>query len=283
MRVIAVLTTFNEEVFIRPLIEHLLSQGVELYLMDNCSTDGTVDVARGYLGHGVTGIETIARNGVFSLRAQLKRKEELFASLEADWFMHIDADEIHHTPRCNTTLAESFLRSEQNGFNAVNFLEFTFVPTSESPDHDHPDYQESMHWYYPFLPSFPHRLNAWKRHPAVELEWSAGHLVRFPGLVMDPVSLHMRHYLFLSVDHAIRKFIAKGYDPEEVAMGWMGWRARMSPELLKKLPSETDLRASFECGDLDSSEPRKVHHLQDVWEAGTASSPMNDDEAVQDS
>ena len=36
-------------------------------------------------------------------------------------------------------------------------------------------------WYYPFLPSFPHRLNAWKKQPLkVDLASSGGHRVDFP-------------------------------------------------------------------------------------------------------
>jgi hypothetical protein len=43
-----------------------------------------------------------------------------------------------------------------------------------------------------------HRLNAWKRQAGrVELAWSAGHQVPFPGLRMYPESFPMR--LFLSV------------------------------------------------------------------------------------
>ena len=50
------------------------------------------------------------------------------------------------------TLAEALAEADREGYNAVNFQEFTFVPTRESPDHDHPEFEETMRWYYPLLP-----------------------------------------------------------------------------------------------------------------------------------
>ena len=41
MRILAIIATYNEERFIGGCLEHLFSQGVEAYLCDNQSTDGT--------------------------------------------------------------------------------------------------------------------------------------------------------------------------------------------------------------------------------------------------
>ena len=126
--------------------------------------------------------------------------------LDGDWFMHVDADEIRLPPPGAATIAEALTAVEAAGFNAVNFLEFTFVPTIEHPEHDHPEFQETMRWYYPFLPSFPHRLNLWKRQPErVQLVPAGGHRVAFTGLRRFPTSFPMRHYLYLSREHAIEK------------------------------------------------------------------------------
>jgi Glycosyl transferase family 2 len=261
MRVIALLATYNEERFIAGCIEHLSRQGVEVYLIDNDSTDQTVAIAGRYLNRGLVGVETLPREGAFSLRAILNRKEEIAAALDADWFMHVDADEIRLPPRSDRTLALALAEAEAQGYNAVNFQEFTFVPTAESPDHDHPRFQETMRWYYPFLPSFPHRLNAWKRQPArVELAWSAGHRVRFPGLRVYPESFPLRHYLFLSVPHAVRKYADRRHDPAALAMGWHGWRERLKPEMVR-LPSQAELRIYISDDQLDPSGPRTQHYV----------------------
>jgi hypothetical protein len=51
----------------------------------------------------------------------------------------------------------------------------------------------------------------------------------------------MRHYFFLSVPHAIRKYVEKRYDPDEVDAGWHYLRARVRPEMIK-LPAGAELR-----------------------------------------
>jgi glycosyltransferase involved in cell wall biosynthesis len=45
MRVIALLAAYNEERFIAGCIEHLFQQSVDVYLIDNSSTDNTVTIA----------------------------------------------------------------------------------------------------------------------------------------------------------------------------------------------------------------------------------------------
>lgn len=271
MRVIALLATYNEEQFIAGCLEHLFAQGVEAYLIDNCSTDQTVAIAKRYLGRGLIDIETFPRAGVYNWRPILERKEQLAATLDADWFMHVDPDEIRLPPRSNRTLAEALADVDAQGYNAVNFLEFTFIPTREAPDHDHADFQETMRWYYPFRPTFPHQLKAWRRQPGrVDLTWSGGHLVRFPGLRMYPESFPMRHYLFLSMSHAIRKYVDRPFDPAEEAAGWHGWRARLRPEMIR-LPSQSELRTYRSDDQLDPSNPRTQHYLEEIWAAQQAS------------
>jgi Glycosyl transferase family 2 len=266
-RVVALLATYNEERFIAGCLEHLFQQQVDVYLIDNCSTDRTVPIARRYLGRGLIGVETFPRPGMYSWRPILERKEQLASTLDADWFMHVDADEIRLPPRSDDTLAQAFAEVEGQGYNAVNFQEFTFVPTREAPDHDHPDFRKTMRWYYPFLPSpVPNRVNAWKRPPdPVELAWSGGHQVRFEGLRVLPQSFRMRHYLFLSVPHAVRKYVEERYDPAEVEAGWHRLRAKLRPEMIR-LPAEAELRPYLSDNELDPSNPRAQHYLFDeAW------------------
>src|SRR5215216_2378158 len=106
MRVVAILATYNEERFIAPCLESLFRQGIRAYLIDNDSTDQTVAIARRYLGRGLLGVENFPRDGTFNWSSLLKRKEQLAATIEADWFMHVDADEFYPSPRPGVTLAE---------------------------------------------------------------------------------------------------------------------------------------------------------------------------------
>jgi hypothetical protein len=264
VRIVAIVQTYNEQRFIGDCLDHLAEQGISAYLIDNESTDDTVAIAERRLTANLIGIESLPRDGSYSLTPQLVRKEELAQSLDADWLIHLDADERRVATDPGRSLAEALTEIDEAGFNAVNFLEFTFVPTREAPDHDHANYAQTMRSYYPFLPRFPHRLNAWKRQDGpVELASSGGHRVQFPGLRMAPESLYMRHFIFLNAAHAARKFGPGRYAPDEVTFGWHGWRAQMDPALIE-LPSERDLRSYVADHLLDPSEPR-TKHIAEEW------------------
>ncbi len=257
MRVIAIIAAYNERRFIAHCLEHLHEQGVETYLIDNCSTDATVEIAERYLGHGLVGIETFPRNGVYAWRALLERKEQLARELPADWLIHTDPDERRLPPSGSAGLAEALATVDRAGCNAVDFKEFAFVPTRESPDHDHPDYERTLRTYYPFAPRPVHQLKAWKKAD-VELASSGGHLASFPGLRMWPEPFPMKHYLFLSVPHAVEKWVEREYDSEEVASGWHGWRATLTSDDVV-LPSAAELRVTHDDADLDPSDPWTRH------------------------
>lgn len=262
MRVIALLATYNEYRFIGPCIEHLHEQGVDTYLIDNDSTDETVEIAERHRGNGLLGVERLPRTGdVFSLQQQLRRKEELAGELEADWFIHLDADELRLPPPGHRTLSEAVQAVDSQGYNAVNFMEFSFLPTREKPDHDNPDFRQTLRTYYPLLAGSRHRLNAWKARPGINLVQSGGHEVRFPGRRLYPELFRMKHYVFLSVPHAVEKYIERGFDPEEVRYGWHGWRANLSRDAIQ-LPWESELRISHDDSDLDPSEPWLQHYLR---------------------
>jgi hypothetical protein len=255
VKIVAMLQTYNEQRFIGQCLDHLAEHGIDVYLVDNESSDDTVAIAERRLGKNLLGIETLARDGHFALNPQLRRKEELAQSLDADWLMHLDTDEFRVSPDRGRSLSQAIAEADEAGYNAINFLEFIFVPTRESPDHDHRDFLQTMRSYYPVLPQFPHRLNAWKRQAGpVELIHSGGHVVRFPGLRMAPRSLYSRHYVFLSVPDVARKFGPKRYAPDELASGMHAWRARVTPAKIE-LPSERDLRTYVADDLLDPSDP----------------------------
>ena len=261
MRIIALLATFNEQRFIGACLDHLARHGIDAYVIDNDSTDDTVSIVRQFAGRNLIGIESFPRHGSYPWRTILERKTALAAELDADWFMHADPDEIRLPQAPGQTLADAFAQADAAGYNAVNFIEFTFVPTRQSPDHDHADYLRTMRWYYPYEPVFPNQLKAWKKQAgSVDLASSGGHRVQFPGLRMYPTSFPMRHYLFLSAEHAIRKYVRRVYDPSELAAGWHRARSRLTAENIV-LQDASDLRVYEGDDQLDGSEPLVAHPL----------------------
>lgn len=262
-RVVALVATYNERRFIGGFIDHCSRQGVGVYVIDNESSDDTVAIARSFEGRGLVGLETLPRESVFDLSAQLRRKSELCAELDADWFIHADADERRLPPRSDMTLAEALAECGAAGYNAVNSIEYVFVPTREEPDHDHPAFEQTMRWYYPHIPAMPHRLNAWRRQNGpVELAASAGHNVWFAERRPAPRSFPMRHYLFLSREHAIEKYIGRGYHPDELRRGWHQARDELRPADVVLQP-QADLRRYEGDDGLDPTRPRTSHPLFD--------------------
>jgi len=272
MKVIALLAVRNEERFIDSCVRRLAEHGIDVYVIDDGSTDGTRARAEQWLGRGVIGIEELPRGETFSLPAILERKEQLAASLDADWFIHLDADEARVPPRRGQRLADALAEVDEAGDNAVNFLEYTFLPTREEPDHDHPRYEQTMRHYYPFAPRDPHKLAAWKRQDGpVDLQTHAGHQVLFPGRRRHAVDFVMRHYLFLSREHAIEKYVERDHAPAGLERGWHGWRARLQhdvvrsrPDLLE-LPGQDELRRYSGDDALDASNPLIRHEWCERW------------------
>ena len=265
VRVIALLATYNEERFIAGCLEHLFEQGVDVYLMDDSSTDGTVAIAERYLHRGLLGIEISSRGEYFDLQGCLARKEQLATTLEADWFMHVDADEIHVPPRSGAGLAAAFAEVDAQGYNVVNFQEATFIPTREAPDHDHPNFRQTMRWYYPFRIRFPYYMRAWKRQTtAIHLSDRGGHVLDFPGMRVCPETYTLRHYICLSREHAIRKYAARRFNPQELKDGWHGWRSRFNAETVR-FPSQAELRTYVSDDEMDFTCPRTTHYLDDFW------------------
>jgi glycosyltransferase involved in cell wall biosynthesis len=259
--VVAIIATYNEERFIGGCIEHLLANGVEVVLCDNESSDGTRAIAAQHLGHGVRAIETIPRDGTYRWRHILARKEQLATEIQADWVMHLDADEIPESSRVGQTLAEAFAEAEAAGGNAVEFREATFVATAEDPDHDHPEFRRTMRWYYPFAPNPLHLVRAWKRQTHVDLLSTGGHQATFSGRRIAPVKHLLRHYLVLSREHLLRKYVHRQYDQGEVRRGWHGWRAHLTTDDLA-LPSQTELQFLAEGATPNFSSPRSRHFLE---------------------
>jgi hypothetical protein len=279
MRVVAVIASYNEERFIDECLAHYEKHGVEVYLLDNDSTDNTVNIAKKYLERNLIAIEKFPRKGVYEWSKILRKKEQIIDSINADWFIHADPDEFRLPPSSNQTLAEAIADVDRQGYNAINFMEYTFIPTKESPDHFSDRFIDTMRWYYPFGPQHPHRLNAWKKQsrkwhglksllremikhhrlgvPSVDLTSSGGHIVNFDGIKQYPVDFKMRHYLVLSLEHAINKYVKKDFDPDEIE-GSHGWRATATEHDFL-LPSETELRLYIDDDHLDASFPESTH------------------------
>ncbi len=212
------MTVRNEELYLPRVLEHLYNQGIEVCLIDNGSTDSSLEIAREYLGKRITRIEQLPYTGVFEWREVLRHKERLAKEIDADWYIHHDADEIREAPSPTyTTLYEGIYNVDRMGYNAIDFDEFVFTPTTDEEHFEGTDYVNEMRYYYFFQPGPLRRVNAWKNlRRRIDLKNWGGHQILFRGRKIYPEKFILRHYIILSRAHAIKKYGERVYSKYEV-------------------------------------------------------------------
>jgi len=258
MNILAVVAVRNEAAMIASCIRHLAVNGVQTYVIDDGSTDDTADVAR---RSGIVGLERRTSNGIYHWEMLLVRKLEIMEQSGADWLMHVDADERPESPWPSLTLQDAFTRLSHD-YNVVHFLQCDFLPTREHPVHSAETFYDTMRWYQPIESRPFSHIRAWQQPIPEEREAlkerflrTGGHQVVFPSMRMHPQPFILRHYPFLSLAHAIKKYGRRRYDQKEVARGWHRGRANFAKRPFKMtLPSKVDLREDTGHG-LDLSNP----------------------------
>lgn len=259
MRVVALLAVRNEENYLERCLMHLYEQGVETCLIDNGSTDRTLEIARNYLHRGVYRVEHIPFTGIFEWPKILKYKCRLAQETNADWFIHHDADEIREVPKSFANLVEGIKDADEKGYNAINSDELVFMPTSAEDAYEEKDYVKEMKYYYYFRPNVLHRVNIWKNTGGnADLASSGGHSVKFENRQIYPHNFILRHYILLSKRHAMEKYGKRNYDPEELARGLNVKRAGFNPKNIK-FPNKKDLKRVSDNGEWDLSDPWTGH------------------------
>ena len=229
LNVVAIIAAYNEEDIVGQAVRALVDEGVKVYFIDHHSTDRTVEEVERYRKKGVIGIEYFpaAANdqgaGTFIWRRILKRKEELAHQLDADWFIHHDADEFRESPWSGETLLDGIERVDRAGYNAIDFQVLNFWPTSIDPEAE-PDVRERLRFYEPGQVWDRVQIKCWKNTgQPVDLSESGGHSVEFAGRHVSPIRFLLRHYPIRSQAHGARKVFQERRPrvlDAEAARGW---------------------------------------------------------------
>jgi hypothetical protein len=230
-RVVAVISAFNEEDIISAVIGHLVENGIDVYLIDNHSTDDTVKEASQWLGRGLLQIERFPPSlpsgyetpGPFDWSGILRRKEELATELSADWLIHHDADEIRESPWPGLTLKEAIHWVDTLGYNCIDFQVLNFHPVDDKFQRG-----DDPRNYFTFFENGADfdkvQLKCWKVGKThASLVPSGGHEVRFEGRRVFPISFLLRHYPIRGQRHGLKKVFAerkKRFLESERSKGW---------------------------------------------------------------
>lgn len=231
-RTLAIMPAYNEADVIFHAVGALVSGGVDVYLVDHASTDGTADAARPWLGRGLVHIERFPEDAGFAERNLtemvwrdiLTRVQQIAGEVSSDWYLFVNADEFRESPWPGTTLAEGLREVDRLGFNAVNFELFNFRPTPEDRFVPGEDVRSALRHYEPPGRYDILQIKGWKRQAAgVDIVQHGGHDVLFEGKRVYPLPFLLRHYPIRSAEHGARKIhqerLAR-FAAEERADGW---------------------------------------------------------------
>lgn len=256
---LAIVAIRNEAVHLRRLLDQLVSDGLEVAVIDNGSTDGSREIAAQFLGDGVVELTDQPWTGAFSLSDQLRIKAAVIQASRHDWIVHVDADEWLQSPTPGQRLIDGLAEADAAGANCVNFEEFDFVPMP-GEDFESGDYIAGMRNYYFFQPHYPRLMRAWKRDAELNNLENGGHMLHGADVRKFDTDFILRHYLALSETHAAQKYVGRCFSEEDRQRGWHGNRIGLTPQQMSIRPSAAIKTLPSPASRVfDRSLPQKLH------------------------
>ncbi|SCY44031.1 methyltransferase domain-containing protein [Nitrosospira sp. Nsp13] len=225
-RIAAVIHTFNEFDILPEVVEHLVSQGIEIHVFDNWSTDGSWDLVNTLVTSGkVRHAERFPdkSSGDYKWKLQLEKTAEYAAKLDVDWVMHHDADEIRCSPWYGISLRDAFAWVNSLGYSAVDFTVIDFRFLTRQPQISN-SYQNNLnHFEFGRRPGHFEQIKAWKNNTKVDLASSGGHQAIFQERSIFPLKFLMKHYPLrnaLQANNKVFKDRLPRMAAEQKAFGW---------------------------------------------------------------
>ena len=246
------------------VLAHYAAQGVPVRAIDHGSNDATPDILHGALGQGVVSVRRVPFDGTFRLDEQMALKRELIADVQADWVLHLDADEVMEAPLPHQTLADLAAEADAAGAGVVDFDEFVFVPVSETEDHAKGDFVASMRRYYHFRPDgfALHRLF----RPAFLTDvWgeTGGHRATTDQALVHHRRGRKRHYLGLSLSDLRAQYLPRVFPANGLRRGLHGNRVPTSPDFVVPPDPARLFDLDADGWRTDRPEPRHLVFRQD--------------------
>lgn len=221
----SIMCVYNEEDIILESVSKLIESGIDVFIINNGCTDSTIDKIQHLVGKGIIDIKTISfqEDGadVFKLSEILKEVETISKSIDYDWFLHVDADEIRHSPWPELSLLEAIEKVNYEGYNLINFKLFNFRITEEFEFKN--DYESSMMMYSSLENHSRIQIKSWKKTNTLNLTSYGGHIIQRDDPALYPLKFIHKHYPIRSIEHGIKKLkherLAR-FSPEEKSIGW---------------------------------------------------------------
>jgi SAM-dependent methyltransferase len=211
---LAIVAVHNDVDILEAVLWRLLSEGVDVHVIDDWSSDGSYEVVQQIQTRLAPSRLRLERFGGrpgsdFEWAGILRRKEEVATEASAyDWILHQDSDEIRETPWKGLNLAEGLAAVGELGFNAVDHTVLDFRPVADAFARGEDPVTSFRFCEFGRRPGHFLQVKAWLRAPAassLDLVASGGHEAAFPGRRVFPFKFLMRHYPLRSTAQATAK------------------------------------------------------------------------------
>jgi len=260
LRITAIMTVRNEEVYLDKCLEYLVGQGISVIIVDNESTDGSINIIKKHIAKGspVT-VLSYPFSGIYNWEELLQNMAKVASGTDSDWFIMTAPDEILQAPARFESLAEGIAYVDRKGYNVINFDEIVFLPTSMDESFVGKDYELEMKYYYFHEPRPKRLLRAWKSNgKPVDLSSHGSHRVVFENQKVYPHNFYLKHYIFLSHEYGIKKYGSRIFPKKAIDKGWHNNRYYLSSSSII-LPDKGSLLKISKPGKFDTSDPKKEH------------------------
>ena len=255
----AILPVHDEAGYLRTTLAHLVRNGIRLSVLDNGSTDHTAAILDEF-ADCIDIRESMPWAGEYDLAGILARTGAIASRIRQGWIIHQDADEILESCHPHESLRQAIERIDATGANAINFDEFVFFPPRGESMAGR-DFRDLARHYYFHQPAPLRLMRAWRADSGL-MQTDAGHRLSESGRILHPESLDLRHYPFLSLEHARVKYSRRQFAAGDVERGWHFHRRNVLPEDMD-FPSLDRLKCWTPGQPLDRSEPWDRHYWVD--------------------
>ena len=265
-----ILFCYNEEQILPYTLGHYLSQGIDLVIFDNESTDSSlflIDSARknnpAYYGRilDVISIKTQGYEWTKILAEACRFMHQHLSQYE--WILLIDADAFYDSPVEGMSLTDFINFSGLQGYNVLDGSLLEFYPTEQDdPSIKSPierlKYYRTPHdtWLEPKLFS---QQKIFKYHPSIDFYTMGGHVCLRDRPKLCFIPFIYRHYPWLSYKHGLKKiFIDR--KPRYTADRRTDFTSH--PQYNELLPMESDLvKTASSLHRLDRKQTMSVQYL----------------------
>lgn len=232
LKVLAIVTLFNEIDIIEEVINHLINEGVDVKVVDNWSNDGSYEKVK-QISEENSRISVVrfpdSPPNFYEWGKLLKNTERLSKETEYDWIIHYDADEIRVSPWENVTLQEAISFIDYRGFNAIDFTILDFRPMCED-DYMFGDRVEEKLTFFEFgkRPGHFVQVKAWKNQndEEIDLSTSGGHEIVFNNRKVYPIKFITKHYPLRNKEQATKKIFQERVNRISTPEKEKGWHTQ---------------------------------------------------------